>query len=58
MHFGFDAKTPDELRAVARALERAGVPLVVTVHDLRNPHHPEPGLHERSSASCSSTPPP
>jgi hypothetical protein len=46
VHFGFDAKTPEELRAVARALQSAGVPLVVTVHDLRNPHHPEAGLHD------------
>ena len=46
VHFGFDAKTPDELRAVAGALERAGIPLVVTVHDLRNPHHPSPELHD------------
>jgi hypothetical protein len=47
VHFGFDAKTPAELRAVTGALERADVPLVVTVHDLRNPHHPEHGLHEQ-----------
>ena len=47
VHFGFDAKTPGQLRAVTDALERADVPLVVTVHDLRNPHHPEPGLHEQ-----------
>jgi hypothetical protein len=46
VHFGFDAKTPEELRAVTGALEAAGIPLVVTVHDLRNPHHPEPGLHD------------
>lgn len=46
VHFGFDARTPAELRAVTRALREAGVPLVVTVHDLRNPHHLEPGLHE------------
>ncbi len=45
VHFGFDAKPPDELRALADALDAAGAPLVVTVHDLRNPHHPEPGLH-------------
>ena len=36
----------DELRAIADALRRAGVPLVVTVHDLRNPHHPDAGLHD------------
>jgi glycosyltransferase involved in cell wall biosynthesis len=46
VHFGFDAKTPEELSDVARALEAADIPLVVTVHDLRNPHHPEPELHE------------
>ncbi|MDA0171402.1 glycosyltransferase [Solirubrobacter taibaiensis] len=46
VHFGFDAKTPAELRAIADALERAGIPLVVTVHDLRNPHHPSPELHD------------
>jgi glycosyltransferase involved in cell wall biosynthesis len=46
VHFGFDAKTPDELRAIARALRSADIPLVVTVHDLRNPHHPEAGLHD------------
>jgi glycosyltransferase involved in cell wall biosynthesis len=46
VHFGFDAKTPAELREVVRALRRAGVPLVVTVHDLRNPHHPTPELHD------------
>lgn len=46
VHFGFDAKTPEELEAVAEALHAAGIPLVVTVHDLRNPHHPEPELHD------------
>jgi hypothetical protein len=45
VHFGFDAKSPDELHALVSALDAAAVPLVVTVHDLRNPHHPEPGLH-------------
>jgi glycosyltransferase involved in cell wall biosynthesis len=46
VHFGFDAKTPEELRALTSALRSAGIPLVVTIHDLRNPHHPEPGLHD------------
>ena len=46
VHFGFDAKTPDELRAVARALDEARIPLVVTVHDLRNPHHADTALHD------------
>jgi Glycosyltransferase Family 4 len=46
VHFGFDAKTPEELRAVAAALAAAGVPLVVTVHDLRNAHHADAALHD------------
>jgi hypothetical protein len=46
VHFGFDAKTPQELSAVAVALREAGVPLVVTVHDLRNPHHADTALHD------------
>lgn len=47
VHFGFDAKTPHELRDVVDALQDAGVPLVVTVHDLRNPHHRDVELHDR-----------
>lgn len=46
VHFGFDAKTPEELTDIAHALAAAEVPLIVTVHDLRNPHHPEPALHD------------
>jgi hypothetical protein len=64
VHFGFDAKPPEELRDLADALDAAGVPLVITVHDLRNPHHPEPGLHaaqldvlvERAAAVVTLTP--
>jgi glycosyltransferase involved in cell wall biosynthesis len=46
VHFGFDAKSPWELRAIGAALRAAGVPLVLTVHDLRNPHHPDADLHD------------
>ncbi|MFA4928183.1 MAG: hypothetical protein WC558_06680 [Patulibacter sp.] len=46
VHFGFDAKAPDELREVVAALDEVGVPLVVTVHDLRNPHHVDRSLHD------------
>ena len=46
VHFGFDAKSPSELRAIAAALHDARVPLVLTVHDLRNPHHLEPDTHD------------
>jgi len=47
LHFGFDAKTPADLTAVVATLRALGKPLVYTVHDLRNPHHPEPELHDR-----------
>jgi hypothetical protein len=46
VHFGFDAMSPRELEAVGAALRAAGVPLVLTVHDLRNPHHPDAHLHD------------
>ena len=46
VHFGFDAKSPRELRAIGAALRAAGVPLILTVHDLRNPHHPDADLHD------------
>jgi glycosyltransferase involved in cell wall biosynthesis len=46
VHFGFDALRPEELRSLVAALRAEGKPLVVTVHDLRNPHHRERGLHD------------
>ncbi|MCI2264014.1 glycosyltransferase family 1 protein [Sediminivirga luteola] len=45
LHFGFDARTPDQLRALTQALREEGKPFVYTVHDLRNPHHEDPALH-------------
>lgn len=50
VHFGFDAKSPRELRAIGAALCAAEVPLVLTVHDLRNPHHPDAELHDAQLA--------
>ncbi|MCH5641230.1 glycosyltransferase family 1 protein [Gordonia sp. ABSL49_1] len=47
VHFGFDAIGPDTMRAIVDELERHGKPLVYTLHDLRNPHHPTPGDHEK-----------
>jgi beta-1,4-mannosyltransferase len=47
LHFGFDARSPAELRALVAALRRRGKPLVFTVHDLRNPHHPDRRDHDR-----------
>jgi glycosyltransferase involved in cell wall biosynthesis len=45
VHFGFDDRTPAQLRALVEALRAVGTPLVVTVHDLRNPHHRDPEAH-------------
>lgn len=45
VHFGFDAIGPEVLNDVVRELQMRHKPLVYTVHDLRNPHHPEPGAH-------------
>lgn len=45
IHFGFDAVTPETLRGIVDALREHGKPLVYTVHDLRNPHQPDPAVH-------------
>ncbi|MCS5735219.1 glycosyltransferase family 1 protein [Herbiconiux daphne] len=46
LQFGFDARTPDELRALTAALREEGKPFVYTVHDLRNPHHADRREHD------------
>ncbi|MFK8907544.1 glycosyltransferase family 1 protein [Streptomyces sp. YS-3] len=46
LHFGFDAQSPAQLSALVDALRRHGKPLVYTVHDLRNPHQPDPAIHD------------
>jgi glycosyltransferase involved in cell wall biosynthesis len=46
LQFGFDARTPHELRALLTALQDDGKPFVYTVHDLRNPHHLERAEHD------------
>lgn len=46
VHFGFDAQSVENLRAVVQALRAHGKPLVQTVHDLRNPHHVDRGAHD------------
>lgn len=38
VHFGFEHRTPAEMDAWIEALRRRGMGLVVTVHDLVNPH--------------------
>jgi glycosyltransferase involved in cell wall biosynthesis len=50
VHFGFEYYDPDRLREVCAALRRLGKPLVHTVHDLRNPNHASPELHDAGLA--------
>jgi hypothetical protein len=45
VHFGFDATSPDQLREVVEVLAERRVPLVVTVHDLENPHFTDQSAH-------------
>jgi beta-1,4-mannosyltransferase len=47
LHFGFDARSVDDLRGVVDVLAAAGRPLVQTVHDLRNPHHVDRRTHDQ-----------
>jgi glycosyltransferase involved in cell wall biosynthesis len=46
LQFGFDARTPDQLRDLVEELRRLGKPFVYTVHDLRNPHHLDRAQHD------------
>jgi hypothetical protein len=46
LHFGFDHLTPADLADWLAEVHRLNLPLVFTIHDLRNPHHVGPGLHE------------
>lgn len=46
VHFGFDGLDPGSLSEFADSLRRVQRPLVLTVHDLRNPHHPTRELHD------------
>ncbi len=46
VQFGFDACSPADLRKLVETLRGRGKPLVHTAHDLRNPHHDSPELHE------------
>lgn len=46
VQFGFDARTPGQLADLVAALRRRRIPLVSTVHDLRNPHHLDRAAHD------------
>ncbi|MEO7753608.1 MAG: glycosyltransferase [Terracoccus sp.] len=45
LHFGFDASSPDDLQGWVDALDETGIPLVLTVHDLANPHFTDQTAH-------------
>lgn len=45
LHFGYDHLTPAALADWLDEVRRLNLPLVLTIHDLRNPHHDEPSLH-------------
>ena len=45
LHFGFDHLSVDDVRALTAVLRRRGVPLVLTVHDLDNPHFSDQTEH-------------
>lgn len=47
IHFGFEHRSADQLRELVAAVDEAGVGLVLTAHDLDNPHLIEQGdYHE------------
>jgi hypothetical protein len=50
VQFGFDGRHPEELRELVALLRELDKPLIYTVHDLRNPNHSEPGLHDEQMA--------
>jgi hypothetical protein len=45
VHFGFDSYAPEQLQQVVDVLREAGSALVVTVHDLHNPHFTDRSRH-------------
>ncbi|KQY59816.1 hypothetical protein ASD11_09825 [Aeromicrobium sp. Root495] len=46
VHFGFDARSVEQLDELVQTLRRHGRPLVLTVHDLRNPHQRDRAAHD------------
>jgi beta-1,4-mannosyltransferase len=47
LHFGFDAERPADLEAWCDALDGHGIPLVLTLHDVVNPHFADQREHRR-----------
>ncbi len=48
LHVGFDATTPDERTTWTAALAARGRPMVLTVHDLTNPHFVDQTRHREN----------
>lgn len=48
LHFGYEHLSVGDLRSVVETLRVHGKPLVLTVHDLRNPHQTDPGPHREA----------
>lgn len=46
LHFGFDARSPEDLQSLVDSLRRHDKPFVYTVHDLRNPHQVDREAHD------------
>lgn len=46
VHFGFEHYSPMQLRRLVEVLHRAGSALVLTVHDLENPHLADQRAHQ------------
>lgn len=47
VHFGFDACDPSTLEEAVAVLRRRHIPLIFTVHDLRDPRHEDRTPHDR-----------
>lgn len=47
VHFGFEFQDAARLEDLCAAAHRVGIGIVHTVHDLRNPNHARPELHDR-----------
>ena len=45
VHFGYEHRTPQQIARFVDSVRERGLPLVVTVHDLTNPHEPDPAAH-------------
>ena len=45
VHFGYEHRTPEQVAGFVSAVRRRGIALVVTVHDLSNPHEADPAAH-------------